>query len=524
MKVRVVFHPLLVAAFPMLFLFSHNFNQAPFGDVVAPLAASLTVAAVLWGVLSLLLKSVSTAALISSLALLLFFTYGHAISMAGHLLIGNFFLGRNRYFLAVWALALLSGTVLILRGRRNKRRLDSITGFANLFSAIMVSISLVHISYFQICRTLDGKEPSSVVAAPFKEEKSQEETRGPARQADSSQALPDIYYIIPDSYEANSSLKEMFGYDNSAFSGFLEEKGFIIASKSTSNYSFTMPSLASSLNMEMVTDLRDRLGKTSTDMVPLGRMISDNKVMAFLKTKGYTLVNAGSWWGPTFKNRQADINLQATRFNEFAIKLLETTVFYAHMQVFTADDLRAKTLFALDNIGEIPYLEAPTFTLAHIICPHPPYVFGPDGEKVSGFSRLNSKSSARRQYLDQVKFMNGKLKVAVEKILARSQTPPIIIIQGDHGAAYTREGPVYVDAMPDDAYCKEQMRIFNAFYLPGAGKGAIGDTITPVNTFRAIFNAYFGTDLPMLRNENYYSNRILPYAFVDVTEKVRYKE
>lgn len=516
MKPGFIWHPILIGAFPILFLYSHNVEQTPFGEVPVPLAASLILTAALWGALSLLVRSGAAAALITSLFLILFHSYGRLFSLCSHLVIAHVFLGRNRYFAAAFVLLLALGTWFILKGR-GKDRMRAWTRFADFFGMAMVVISLAQIAGFMLMqRHGTAVSAASPGQAPVL-------NMMPAAASPSGEAiLPDIYYIIPDSYEADSSLKEFFRYDNSPFTDFLKGKGFFIASKSASNYGFTLPSLASSLNMEMLDSLQGKMGRRSTDKNPLSEMIAANKVMAFLKSRGYTIINGGSWWGPTFKNSSADINLQANHFDEFTIKILEGTPLHSYMEEITDNDLRAKTDYVLDNLARIPDIKGPTFTLAHIICPHPPYVFGPKGEKVSSFSRILAKKAPRKYYLDQVRYVNMRLQDAVGKILARSSVPPIIIIQGDHGAAYIQPGPIYVDAMPDRDFSKEQMRIFNAYYLPGPGKGAIPDTIAPVNTFRVIFNTYFGTDLPLLENRNYYSNRVLPYAFMDVTEQVKY--
>ena len=42
--------------------------------------------------------------------------------------------------------------------------------------------------------------------------------------------------------------------------------------------------------------------------------------------------------------------------------------------------------------------------------------------------------------------------------------------------------------------------------------------LTPVNTFRLIFNHYFGTDLELLKDESYFSTWDRPYEFVRFTD------
>jgi len=49
------------------------------------------------------------------------------------------------------------------------------------------------------------------------------------------------------------------------------------------------------------------------------------------------------------------------------------------------------------------------------------------------------------------------------------------------------------------------MKILNAYYLPDGGSEAIYPAISPVNTFRTIFNRYFGGNLPLLEDRSYFS-------------------
>ena len=72
----------------------------------------------------------------------------------------------------------------------------------------------------------------------------------------------------------------------------------------------------------------------------------------------------------------------------------------------------------------------------------------------------------------------------VEEILAKSDVPPIIILQGDHGVWWESE--------------EHRTEILNAYYLPGEGSKLLYKTISPVNSFRVVFNLYFGTDYELL--------------------------
>ncbi len=72
----------------------------------------------------------------------------------------------------------------------------------------------------------------------------------------------------------------------------------------------------------------------------------------------------------------------------------------------------------------------------------------------------------------------------IDTILATSKTPPVIIIQADHGK------------VGENKY--DKFKITNAYYLPNVKGNVIYPTITPVNTFRVIFDHYFGGDFKLL--------------------------
>ena len=90
----------------------------------------------------------------------------------------------------------------------------------------------------------------------------------------------------------------------------------------------------------------------------------------------------------------------------------------------------------------------------------------------------------------QVKFINREMTRIVEEILANSKTPPIIIIQGDHG--------------PWLQPSAKRLTILTAYYLPGHGD-MVPETITPVNAFRLVFNLYAGGKFDILPDQSFYS-------------------
>jgi hypothetical protein len=424
LKIRIPIHPVLLGIIPVLLYYLHNIDQAQTRDVLLSLAVSASASIVIWALCALIGRNIGKAALIDSLFLVLFFSFGHAFRLFKGFAVGSLILGRTRFLLIAWALVFLIGVIIIVRSRKEAVA-NTLTPLANAFALAIVLLSLAQIGFYHLLQpTLELKSAEAPKApAPKAAEKAGTDptvVAGP----DAKKKPPDIYYIVPDSYEGEAALKTVFDFDNRPFTDYLRKKGFFVASNSHSNYAFTALFLPSSLNMKLLGFISDSLGKEYREYAIPGEMLRNNQVVEFLKSKGYTIINSGSWWGLTAKNRNADINFQDNLFNEFNLGLLGTTVLMPFIDDFTDDELRSKVLFTFDKLSEIPLMEEPTFTIAHIICPHPPYVFGPDGGKLPTVKRVISKADPRGLYRDQVIFMNMRLRQAVEKILALSKTPP----------------------------------------------------------------------------------------------------
>jgi hypothetical protein len=66
------------------------------------------------------------------------------------------------------------------------------------------------------------------------------------------------------------------------------------------------------------------------------------------------------------------------------------------------------------------------------------------------------------------------------------------------------------------------MGILNAYYLPNFDKKLLYPSITPVNSFRLVFNSYFDGTFELLPDENYaFVDESRIYSFFNVTDKVK---
>jgi hypothetical protein len=269
-------------------------------------------------------------------------------------------------------------------------------------------------------------------------------------------------------------------------------------------------SLASALNFNYIDALSDRFVPGSDDRTGLDTLIRHSAARESLEEAGYTTVAFATGFLAT-EWADADYFLSPGyswgELNEFESLLMETT--FARliqdgnrfgMQTSGSERFRERTLFTLDRLDKLSYIKGPKFVFVHIIAPHPPYVFGPTGGPVEpgdvGTTRTEQGAS---HYRDQAIYISSRMMDIVPKIISNSATPPIIVIQGDHGPT--------VASSP-----RARMSNLSAYFLPGR-EVSMYPTITPVNTFRIIFNTYFGQNLELLNDVSLYSVYTDPFNF-----------
>jgi hypothetical protein len=528
MKYRLVVHPFFFAVYPVIALLAHNIEWATIPDSFRSLIAVLGFAGLLLLISKALVKDIDKAAVISSLAVVLFFSYGHIYQL---LKTSDAFsaLGRHRYMIPTWIIVFVLGSWFVYRTRLNVR---SATTTLNIIAVATLIIPIYTITQNQIL-SLSGRATAREIQSQAVDE----------LQLPTDGNTPDIYYIILDAYGRADLLEEVFNFDNTPFLEFLDEKGFYVAKYSLSNYAQTSLSIASSTNMNYLQDLIPDIDPKDTTREALWNLIQHSKVRTALEAIGYKTVAFPTGLAGT-DLQDADVYFSAGRMDELvslsAVTPFESMLVYNSAGLVVTDgfivlpsflpDLkypyevrRARTLNAFDRLAEVPDLEGPHFVFAHIIAPHPPFVFDRHGNPVTpsqpfslGFAygtyRPEQLETWVEGYAEQLAFVNTRLEQIIEDILVTSDTPPIIIIQADHGPKAETKVP----------YTHERLAIFNAYYLPDGGTDQLYPTITPVNSFRVIFNYYFGGEYELLEDRSFWSQYSLPYTFKEEFDEIDY--
>ncbi len=170
----------------------------------------------------------------------------------------------------------------------------------------------------------------------------------------------------------------------------------------------------------------------------------ENEVTRTLKTLGYQYVYVNSGRGRGCRS-QADVLidvrwLDPPFLNEFSVVLLNTTILRPIMSYIgkpLVSSMREIVLKTFEELGLAHEIKGPKLIFAHIICPHPPYIFGPAGDAIMGADlELHGNVWLDRDlYVDQLRFINLKVLQLLDEILLGSEVDPIIILQADHGPA-----------------------------------------------------------------------------------------
>jgi hypothetical protein len=506
---KVAFHPFLFSIFPTLVLLGHNIKQVALIVAKRPLIFSVALTMFLYIMMYIFYRKAARAGLATSLALLWFFSYGHIYHTVKSIPVISQVIGHHRYLLVIYVILLIWGLLLI---RKTSHDLKPVTQVLNVISLGLLVFPIIQI-----------------VEHTYKTTKLEDTGFGFFALEDrlvypDEEDMPDIYYIILDTYTRADSMQEFYHFDNTPFLSALREIGFYVADCSRCNHCSTIESLSSSLNMDYMPQLREKLLKENKEEYA-SSLLKNSLVRYQLEQIGYKTVAFETWFVWSTLD-DADIFLSIDRdpillqlINPFEEILMDNSVglVFADIQklLFRAykrsifepvdqyqspfQDYIIRQLYILDNLDRLETIPGPKWIFAHILIPHPPRIFTPDGGIVNdpGYFSLRGGMPINgdyeiKGYVNEVQFINNQILEIVTNIIEQSDPKPFIIIQGDTGGSG-----------------QTLFTILNAYYLMGEKNPSLYEHITPVNTFRLIFDSYFGSNYGLLPDLTYREDLVL---------------
>jgi hypothetical protein len=512
-------HPVFFALYVVLAVVSSDPSTIFFIEGHRALISILIGTFLLFLILKWACKDWHRAGYLTTLAIFLIFIYGHIYRIAEKYSFAGVSLGNHWILLSLWTILIFFAGSNYVWKRVQKPQL--ITQFFNIvaIAALIFPLRGTLLIGLQISKDPLTHWSNKIAVEPV------QLTTG---------YQPDIYYIILDGYAREDVLSDLYYYDNSDFINYLTEKGFYIAQESTSNYVRTGMSLPASLNFEYL-DTLALIGQNTTNWYPLKGLISDNRTRLSLEKSGYQFITLSPGFFYT-EIRDSDHYLSPywINFNDFEQLILGVSAFGAitdldfmkipHYSYKTHRERIQYAFYALQNLDRLIKNDSrPKFVFAHILVPHPPFVFDNFGNPITPKRAYSINDASdyegttqeyKQNYVNQLIYTNTMTMLTIDQILNNSKTPPVIIIQGDHGPG------AYLNWDSAEKSCiKERFSILNAYYFPDQNYSALYPSISPVNSFRVVFNTYYGAQLEMLEDKAYFSSIYQPYVFTNVTDR-----
>jgi len=500
-------HPFLLALFPPLFAYYHNFELLEVSMLVRPVAVIVGGTMVLWLVLRRLQGPGDRPALTTSLLLLLFFSFGH-VRMA---LDGP---ARTVFTAVLWPAACVA---VVVDARRSFLPVPAATKFLDVLSVALVLVTAVPLTVEGLVRSA---RTVSTITLPMPPEL--------AAPAIAPTPQPDVFVIVLDAYDRRDVRRRIYDYDDGPFVQALRDRGFFVADRGRSNYPRTAPSVSSFLNLQYLDALSRRPDCRSLDMSVFAAVLRSPVLFRLLRSLGYRIVTFAPC-GPDGRVTSADTTVQPWfSCNELEYLILETTA----ATLVSGDDWipstvelrRRATRFVLERLPDVAGTKGPTFVYAHLLQPHFPNIFGPDGsprnpEGIKAALRDDMLFAGTLEdlegYRDQVAFISSRVLDVVDRIRASSERPPIIVIMGDHGGFSLRH-----ETRPEANYLDETHGILLACAGPADFVARLRPDVSSVNVFRALAGHLAGRTLPELEDRCFFSLYFTPAEFRDVTDLV----
>jgi hypothetical protein len=433
--------------------------------------------------------------------------YGHVLKLFGtpsDLLVAVGWLLVWLGFLAAWRLS----TARVLR-------LDRVlTGIG----ALLVGVSLISIVPYEVEEAMAAPPPVLV--------------GGRTLPSQTTAQKRDVYWLVYDRYGSDRAMRNLYHVEND-LTPWLSDQGFEVLENSHANYVATSLSLATTMNMAHLEELTGLVGSSTSSYNAIYRRLQSSLVPRQFQALGYRYLHLGSWWNPTRFDEAADRNYNADGVNDFTNVLFTTSAMPLAVEALGLEEqppsehtkhIKHNT-YALDQLDQLRGERGPKFVMAHILLPHPPYVYDSDGRPMTEeeSKSLEDKDAGRRQ----LAWTNTRIRSFIEGLLALPEDQqPIIIVQADEGPW---SDPYFADkvnydwttATPEDLETK--FGILNAWYVPGGtGSLELRRDQSAINTFPTLFTNYFGLDgydeLPDIVRTSSGWNR--PYKLSDITGKL----
>lgn len=319
-------------------------------------------------------------------------------------------------------------------------------------------------------------------------------------QVSDSSRKPFIFWIVMDEYSGNTALKKRWNFNN-PLDSILRMKGFFSADSARSPYNYTHYSLASTLDMNYLPNLKEHSVIGFRDIVRGNISLRETNVVKMLKMLGYNIHNYTIY----------NIDDHPTKAHEYFVnadfKLIDNQTLAGRIRQDIgwnfmnvdyarglADEYKYRHTLMQEGLEEAKTSvndKNPSFFMLHYMLTHEPFLYKADGslDPTAGFGMAPEK------YISSISYANNALTGFIDSLKSiYSGRELVIILQGDHGYKFDETDPLF-----DQEGCS----ILYAVYCSDSSYPGLNNSFNSVNGFRVIFNKYFHTNLPILENRSF---------------------
>jgi len=475
--------PLLMAVFPVLFLYGNNVTQLILPSLERTLLLYSALAILIFGIACILFKGQVVKAANAACIFLIFFNfYG---------LLYRFLLNKNLFRVEHFTL-LPFVLLLALYASWLATKLDP-AKFWN--GAVFVLSTLVIFNLAKIVP--DEVKKNQIVNA-------EKATAPVVVNTTANKNYPDIYFIIFDEFAGFDTMRSYWKYQGvDDFVNFAKSKGFFVAENSHGNSVHTLNQVAERLNYKVIPDVGSNDGSSfEPDII-------NNRAMSYLKSLGYSTVVFNELSNQNYIhpiNADYSFDYNSTKgidpknlFDNFGVLAADNTmlsVFSKYYKMLDPISEKRKNyiVFTADKLASLTEIPSPRFVYVHLSLPHFPFMLDEKGNPVDRKNYYNWN-----YYLGYYKYAITIAERMINNLLSNADPNrlPVIIIQSDHGA---RNGLATWDS---DAVTFTDYpgglsnHILNLMYIPGYDFSSTPQDINPINTFPIIFNHLFNANIPL---------------------------
>ncbi len=472
---------LIIALYPVLLIYCRNVSEVSAGQLPLPVLFFLAVALLVWLFFSLLAWDFAAGTLTAQLALLLMALWQPletAVRAQWETI---------RYwhlFPGVVAACMIGALLIGYRARQGKGKiLEYRKWLAGLFALLIVYNAAGAVPV--LVRRLAPQSRVPAALAKF------EPSTDPSDR-------PDVYYLILDEFASFAQMQKYFGWQPVELAQYLQQRGFAVSGSSYNPSFMTIEVLAGLIGLQLPAEVTRYAVAAdgcitkyvnTPDLDP-HTYFAESALMRYFQAHGYT-VYVANMLGDLFNVSSPFIADHSFALPSYAGGVsLGNTVFESVMKGSALAPLltvwpRDKHYYnrmvegILDWLADPNIRQAPSFTFAHIACPHAPYLFEADG----AWREDDGSVQVDHFYLTQYQFIARRIIAVLEQIVA-ANPDGIVIVQSDHG--YRREMTLPVDDMA---------RIFNAVYYRGRPLPIEG--LSGMDTLWRVLNETYGADFPV---------------------------